>query len=804
MNHEPHLPGFTFLNEGALMKKSLFITVSICFALVLGTASKIHAQSVAGITGVAGFETGLQVIASVDLAHESVLGDLNPPGAVILWGDKTAENQGLLSCSGGESDPCDVYGSHWYTSPGTYTISITYNEPAGPCILFINCGPGPQHTLYTTATITAPWNDPGAYVIVSIGDSVASGEGNPNVPASHSHNNYGLWDDPNSDYDRKFYPADEQAVWPNYDPCHRSGWAGPALAAQEIQAGSPNVTFIHYACSGAKVAAADTSKTTAQDAINQLRIVRQRVPRIDALLITAGANSLNGPNSFGGGLGDLVKYCLESSIIPVHPCVNNSNVKQDIADSLTNLTKPGGSYEQLAQVINCINPADGTPEASCNHPQDQIPKMVLITEYMDPTHDQNGDYPPYTSGECTGPFSVLDASDWAFFHDSILDPLNQAVDSFQGIAYSVGLSAQVSTVTGMEQAFHTHGICAGNQHWVFDLHDSHNLLGAALGGTKDDGAMHPISARYIQELGLQVPADGKCCGQEVYRDGIYNTIVENSYPVTTASATAGGDAYTFGTWTNQDVVVTLSATNAIKQSGVKQTLYAVDDTADCQPVTWPRCSVYGGPFTIGTSGKHTVTFDSQNNAGIMWSFQNVQVWVDKNPALSSVPETMTIPQGESASYTISLGHFGWAGQTINLSCTTDAQLSQCTMLPTSVTLDATNSNTAVATVVTTRTGGLPGQAALVQHNPFGPLEALRFLLAFTMATFLVAMARALRAQRWVRVTNFAALALLFGWLSAGCNSAAQIPGTPRGAYTVTITGTSGMTTNTVQTKLVVK
>jgi hypothetical protein len=73
-----------------------------------------------------------------------------------------------------------------------------------------------------------------------------------------------------------------------------------------------------------------------------------------------------------------------------------------------------------------------------------------------------------------------------------------------------------------------------------------------------------------------------------------------------------------------------------------------------------------------------------------------------------------------------------------------------------------------------------------------------------MATFLVVVARVLGAQRWVRVTHFAALALLFGWLSAGCNSTAQIPGTPRGTYTVTITGTSGMTTNTVQVKLVVK
>ena len=180
------------------------------------------------------------------------------------------------------------------------------------------------------------------------------------------------------------------------------------------------------------------------------------------------------------------------------------------------------------------------------------------------------------------------------------------------------------------------------------------------------------------------------------------------------------------------------------------------------------------------------------------------MWVDKNPPLSSAPDTMTIPQGESASYTITLGHVGWAGQTINLSCTVDAEPAGCTMLPTSVTLDATNSNASVATVVTILDHGVILPTPDARPNPFEPLGVLRLLLALTMAAFLAAIARALRAQRWARVTHFAALALLFGWLSAGCNSAPQIPGTPRGIHTVTITGTSGMTTNTAQVKLVVK
>jgi hypothetical protein len=66
------------------------------------------------------------------------------------------------------------------------------------------------------------------------------------------------------------------------------------------------------------------------------------------------------------------------------------------------------------------------------------------------------------------------------------------------------------------------------------------------------------------------------------------------------------------------------------------------------------------------------------------------------------------------------------------------------------------------------------------------------------------MARAMRRNRWAHVTRFAALALLFGVLCAGCNNGDEIPGTPRGTHTVTITGTSGMTSNSVQTTLIVQ
>ena len=612
------------------LSKGWLVAVGTYFALALGTVSQIHAQSVAGITGVAGFETGLQVIASVRLAHVSKLGDLNPPGAIIRWGDNSNDNQGLLVCSGGENDPCTVYGSHWYTFPGIYTISIIYSDPAP----FLS-GPGAQHTLTTTATITAPWNDPAAYVIVSIGDSIASGEGNPSVPDSNeNYPGWGFWDDPNSNYERSFYPADEQAVWPSQSfPCHRSSWAGPAQAASKVQAGNPGATFVHYSCSGAKVSPGDTDNNKVQDTVNQLRIVRQRVPRIDLLLISAGSNSLHG--KFGSGFGELVQYCLN----PLNHCAGDPQIGQDVSNSLNDLTKPGGSYARLAQVINCINPDNGAPEQSCNHAQDQIPKMVLITEYMDPTHDQNGHFPDV--GQCPATaFNLIPNAEWQFFHDSIVHPLNQAVDSFPGIAQVVGFSGQAYAVTGIEQDFVTHGLCAGDQRWVFDIADSTNLLGSDphTDKYKRNGTGHPIAATYKPALGL---ASDPCCGQEDYRDRIYDILVKNYYPTTTASATAGGTTYTFGTWTSQDVVVTLTATNPIKESGVKQTIYGVDDPK-CSLRTWPGCSTYAGPFTISNSGKHTLTFDSQNNTGLMGPFQNVQVWVDNEPPVMTCAATPSV------------------------------------------------------------------------------------------------------------------------------------------------------------------
>lgn len=72
-------------------------------------------------------------------------------------------------------------------------------------------------------------------LVVSIGDSVASGEGNPHLPATDQL-------DPFSE------------TW-ELDVCHRSHFAGPALAARRLEDADErtSVTFVQLACSGAAV-----------------------------------------------------------------------------------------------------------------------------------------------------------------------------------------------------------------------------------------------------------------------------------------------------------------------------------------------------------------------------------------------------------------------------------------------------------------------------------------------------------------------------------------------------------------------
>ena len=74
---------------------------------------------------------------------------------------------------------------------------------------------------------------PEDHLVVSIGDSIASGEGNPHLP---------------------YAGGQDSETW-QLRACHRSGWAGPARAAKTLEDADDHssVTFVQLSCSGAAI-----------------------------------------------------------------------------------------------------------------------------------------------------------------------------------------------------------------------------------------------------------------------------------------------------------------------------------------------------------------------------------------------------------------------------------------------------------------------------------------------------------------------------------------------------------------------
>ena len=199
-------------------------------------------------------------------------------------------------------------------------------------------------TLHTTLGVSTPL--PGIiaikdYLIVSIGDSLASGEGNPDRPGS---------------YDVIFVAGKAVSVSTNTAArwkdrrCHRSARSGPALAAKAYEDADPktSVTFVSVACSGAEILDLVSARYRGIEPIGASTVPPQvdavadlvgpNSPRggrqIDALLVSAGLNDLH--------FGDIVERCASNT--NGTSCVTEGG----IADQVTGLPL---KYAQLAGAI---------------------------------------------------------------------------------------------------------------------------------------------------------------------------------------------------------------------------------------------------------------------------------------------------------------------------------------------------------------------------------------------------------------------------------------------------------------------
>lgn len=276
------------------------------------------------------------------------------------------------------------------------------------------------------------------FFIVSIGDSVASGEGNPDkICAEGCHK----WDRP--------------ATWQNR-PCHRSAISGPSRAAWNIEASDPttSVTFTHLACSGGKATAGildeyagiepNGDQMIPPQAKVLATLMKQWGRKPDAVLMSIGANDAQ----FADALIDCLLW---------GKCQNNKELVAKVERLLRTLPN---RYSRLDQMFDDLN----------------IPgKNVFITEYFDPSKDQRGRYV-----ECQ---PQLFASEWQWAANNVLGPLNDHVRRAQE-------RHGWNLVGGIASAYERHGYCSTDS-WVVDIGQSIDWQG------NEFGAFHPNVSGHV-------------------------------------------------------------------------------------------------------------------------------------------------------------------------------------------------------------------------------------------------------------------------------------------------------------------
>lgn len=302
------------------------------------------------------------------------------------------------------------------------------------------------------------------WLIVSLGDSVASGEGVPErvLPG------------------RGLLPG-RRAWWQNTQ-CHRSEYAGPALAAHTLAEKNPRVqvTFVHLACSGATITkgllgrykgiAGGFFRKALRPQVDQLEELPQP---LTAVLVSIGANDVN----FSG----LTKLCLLRHVLRLG-CFAGKRLEASLAE-LPN------RYAELADTLTKTKKV--------------IPSRVFLTEYFDPTHDENGD--PCAQLEAIGRRKILGRRDVEAAYDKLLQPLNSE------IAEAVSLH-KWREVTGIAGAFRTHGICARDT-WITSLKDSLNEGDGFLGTLHPNREGHKAIAELIEPAIARAGLESSCPAQ---------------------------------------------------------------------------------------------------------------------------------------------------------------------------------------------------------------------------------------------------------------------------------------------------
>ena len=470
------------------------------------------------------------------------------PNPKVYWGDGS-EEEAHSSLAGFNCDQCELRGAHTYTAPGTYNVTVVYNTGA---------------SVWYTTTFTIVVSE-AEYTFASIGDSVASGEGNPNGSTGGALPQ-AIWSDGLGPTILQTYPAGT-----NPSPCHQSEHAPPTQLAQQFREETNRaVSYTQLACAGADVQ----------------EVIAKQVPQLGSRHITALTMTL-GANNIDGGFANLIEKCLAEFGF----CQENASFTKSVKENVEELP---GLFEKLAKAL-------GEHEIS----------NVFISEYYDPTHNAGGTFGTYQSNyECT--LEVLNPATWQWAYEDVLTPLNEAITE---AAHRYGWHL----VSGIASAFKQHGFCAWTSNegqpdeaWVRAFTPGTSLnIGNLLTSVESLGIEQQVGGEaHPNEEGERVITE--YIAESVYRElGAPQTELDGTLPY-------GKGFYDFGSGTTEQVGLSFRAQTALPTvSRIKATYYSINDAA-CSPQDLSACTKYNAQSPIGLHepGIYNVKFFSENNRGL--------------------------------------------------------------------------------------------------------------------------------------------------------------------------------------------